>query len=233
MTIIKFENVHFGYSKNHSVLNGVNFKIDKNEKVGILGESGAGKSTLSSLILGELNPTRGQVKVNSKRVFPVFQHAFESFDRHYTIQQSLEEPLIFYNKMKSSDIKPKLLNYLESFGLAEHLLQKFPREVSGGQLQRLNIIRSLISQPDILICDEITSNLDVVAEQNVIDIIINEDHINPKTLLVISHDLSVIQRLTQRVIVLKDGEVVDDFKIEDLFDKSRHPYSQLLINSME
>ena len=134
--------------------------------------------------------------------------------------------------MKSSDIKPKLLNYLESFGLTEHLLQNF-HEVSGGQLQRLNIIRSLISQPDILICDEITSNLDVVAEQNVIDIIINEDHINPKTLLVISHDLSVIQRLTQRVIVLKDGEVVDDFKIEDLFDKSRHPYSQLLINSME
>ena len=85
--------------------------------------------------------------------------------------------------MKSSDIKPKLLNYLESFGLTEHLLQKFPREVSGGQLQRLNIIRSLISQPDILICDEITSNLDVVAEQNVIDIIINEDHINPKTYL--------------------------------------------------
>lgn len=82
MTIIKFENVHFGYSKNHSILNGVNFKIDKNEKVGILGESGAGKSTLSSLILGELNPTRGQVKVNSKRVLPVFQHAFESFDRH-------------------------------------------------------------------------------------------------------------------------------------------------------
>ena len=133
--------------------------------------------------------------------------------------------------MKSSDIKPKLLNYLESFGLTEHLLQKFPREVSGGQLQRLNIIRSLISQPDILICDEITSNLDVVVEQNVIDIIINEDHINPKTLLVIIFQF--IQRLTQRVIVLKDGEVVDDFKIEDLFDKSRHPYSQLLINSME
>ena len=85
---------------------------------------GAGKSTLSSLIL-ELNPTRGQVNVNSKRVLPVFQHAFESFDRHYTIQQSLEEPLIFYNKMKSSDIKPKLLNYLESFGLTEHLLQNF------------------------------------------------------------------------------------------------------------
>ena len=135
--------------------------------------------------------------------------------------------------MKSSDIKPKLLNYLESFGLTEHLLQKFPREVSGGQLQRLNIIRSLISQPDILICDEITSNLDVVAEQNVIDIIINEDHINPKTLLVISTIFQLFKRLTQRVIVLKDGEVVDDFKIEDLFDKSRHPYSQLLINSME
>ncbi|MRE42533.1 peptide ABC transporter ATP-binding protein, partial [Klebsiella quasipneumoniae] len=90
-----------------------------------------------------------------------------------------------------------------------------------GQLQRLNIIRSLLAQPDILVCDEITSNLDVMAEQNVINILLNEKNIQNKTLIVISHDLSVLQRLTNRIIVIKDGQIVDDFKSKDLFSHQR------------
>ena len=95
---------------------------------------------------------------------PIYQHAFESFDRHYTIQQSLEEPYLL-QKVKASFIKEQILNHLDAFHLSHQLLQKYPNEVSGGQLQRLNIIRTLLAQPDILICDEITSNLDVIAEQ--------------------------------------------------------------------
>ena len=97
--MIRLQNVYYEYSKNHPVLNGINLDIKENEKIGILGESRAGK-TLVKLILNEFKSIRGKVTVDSKRVLPIYQHAFESFDRHYTIQQSLEEPLIYYKKLK-------------------------------------------------------------------------------------------------------------------------------------
>ena len=145
----------------------------------------------------------------------------------------MREPLLFYRQLKTQNIKNIILNYLIEFNLSTDLLTKFPQEVSGGQLQRLNIIRSLLAQPDILVCDEITSNLDVMAEQNVINILLNEKNIENKTLIVISHDLSVLQRLTNRIIVIKDGQIVDDFKSKDLFSHHRHPYTKLLIQTYE
>lgn len=144
----------------------------------------------------------------------------------------MREPLLFYRQLIPQNIKNIILNYLIEFNLSTDLITKFPQEVSGGQLQRLNIIRSLLAQPDILVCDEITSNLDVMAEQNLINILLNEN-IQNKTLIVISHDLSVLQRLTNRIIVIKDGQIVDDFKSKDLFSHHRHPYTKLLIQTYE
>lgn len=145
----------------------------------------------------------------------------------------MREPLLFYRQLIPQNIKNIILNYLIEFNLSTDLITKFPQEVSGGQLQRLNIIRSLLAQPDILVCDEITSNLDVMAEQNLINILLNEKNIQNKTLIVISHDLSVLQRLTNRIIVIKDGQIVDDFKSKDLFSHHRHPYTKLLIQTYE
>lgn len=231
--MIRFENVNYEYSKNYPVLNGINLEIKENEKVGILGESGAGKSTLVKLILNELKPISGKVTVDSRQVLPIYQHAFESFDRQFTIQQSLEEPLIYFNKVKASNIKAHILNHLDAFNLSHHLLQKYPNEVSGGQLQRLNIIRTLLAQPKILVCDEITSNLDVIAEQKVIDFLLETKVDVPQTMIAISHDLSVLQRLTNRIVVLKDGIIVDDFKTHQLFNSDRHAYTKLLIDTFE
>ena len=199
----------------------------------LVGPMGAGKSTIGSLILGQLKPTKGKISIDSRKVLPIFQHATESFDRQFTIEQSLREPLLFYRQLKPQNIKNIILNYLIEFNLSTDLITKFPQEVSGGQLQRLNIIRSLLAQPDILVCDEITSNLDVMAEQNVINILLNEKNIENKTLIVISHDLSVLQRLTNRIIVIKDGQIVDEFKSKDLFNHHRHRYTKLLIQTYE
>ena len=227
--MIQFDHVDYSYHRKQPVLKDINISIQRGEKTGILGESGAGKSTIGSLILGQLKPTI----INSSKVLPIFQHATESFDRQFTIEQSLREPLLFYRQLKTQNIKNIILNYLIEFNLSTDLLTKFPQEVSGGQLQRLNIIRSLLAQPDILVCDEITSNLDVMAEQNVINILLNEKNIENKTLIVISHDLSVLQRLTNRIIVIKDGQIVDEFKNKDLFNHQRHPYTKLLIQTYE
>ncbi|MGC7611579.1 dipeptide/oligopeptide/nickel ABC transporter ATP-binding protein [Staphylococcus epidermidis] len=231
--MIQFDHVDYSYLLKQPVLKDINISIQRGEKTGILGESGAGKSTIGSLILGQLKPTKGKIIINSSKVLPIFQHATESFDRQFTIEQSLREPLLFYRQLKPQNIKNIILNYLIEFNLSTDLITKFPQEVSGGQLQRLNIIRSLLAQPDILVCDEITSNLDVMAEQNVINILLNEKNIENKTLIVISHDLSVLQRLTNRIIVIKDGQIVDEFKSKDLFNHQRHAYTKLLIQTYE
>ncbi|KAB2282524.1 ATP-binding cassette domain-containing protein [Staphylococcus epidermidis] len=231
--MIQFDHVDYSYHLKQPVLKDINISIQRGEKIGVLGESGAGKSTIGSLILGQLKPTKGKISIDSGKVLPIFQHATESFDCQFTIEQSLREPLLFYRQLKPQNIKKNILNYLIEFNLSTDLITKFPQEVSGGQLQRLNIIRSLLAQPDILVCDEITSNLDVMAEQNLINILLNEKNIQNKTLIVISHDLSVLQRLTNRIIVIKDGQIVDDFKSKDLFSHQRHPYTKLLIQTYE
>ena len=109
-------------------------------------------------------------------------------------------------------------------------MTKLPSEVSGGQLQRFNVMRSLLAQPRVLICDEITSNLDVIAEQNVINILKAQTITNLNHFIVISHDLSVLQRLVNRIIVLKDGMIVDDFAIEELFNVDRHLIQRISAN---
>ncbi|HDB2811645.1 TPA: ABC transporter ATP-binding protein [Staphylococcus aureus] len=124
-----------------------------------------------------------------------------------------------------------LLQHLSTFELNAQLLTKLPSEVSGGQLQRFNVMRSLLAQPRVLICDEITSNLDVIAEQNVINILKAQTITNLNHFIVISHDLSVLQRLVNRIIVLKDGMIVDDFAIEELFNVDRHPYTKELVQT--
>ena len=150
--MILINHASFAYHKKTPIfLKDINLRIDQGEKVGVLGESGAGKSTLGSIILGQHIPTKGNIIIQSKKVLPIFQHAIESFDRQYTIQHSLEEPLNFYRHLKSNDIQETVLKYLNKFNLSSHLLKKYPSEVSGGQLQRFNIIRSLMAQPLSLI----------------------------------------------------------------------------------
>lgn len=173
--MIQFDHVDYSYHRKQPVLKDINISIQRGEKIGVLGKAVL-KSTIGSLILGQLKPTKGKISIDSGKVLPIFQHATESFDRQFTIEQSLREPLLFYRQLIPQNIKNIILNYLIEFNLSTDLITKFPQEVSGGQLQRLNIIRSLLAQPDILVCDEITSNLDVMAEQNLINILLNEKH---------------------------------------------------------
>ena len=229
--MIKLDNISFHYHKQQSVLNHINLTIDDNEIVGILGESGSGKSTLSSLLLHELKPTTGSIRVNTHDILPVFQHASESFNPKLTIQQSLAEPLLYYKKQSTQyqHIDQIIQDTTSSFNLPLSLLSKYPHELSGGQLQRFNLLRTLLVKPKVLICDEITSNLDVIAEQHMLDILTENYRKHPYTLIIISHDLSVIQRICHRIIVLKDGAIVDDFNTDQLFSHQRHPYTKQLV----
>ncbi|TBW74698.1 ATP-binding cassette domain-containing protein, partial [Staphylococcus capitis] len=131
--MIQFDHVDYSYLLKQPVLKDINISIQRGEKIGVLGESGAGKSTIGSLILGQLKPTKGKISIDSGKVLPIFQHATESFDRQFTIEQSLREPLLFYRQLIPQNIKNIILNYLIEFNLSTDLITKFPQEVSGGQ----------------------------------------------------------------------------------------------------
>ncbi|GAB5694973.1 dipeptide/oligopeptide/nickel ABC transporter ATP-binding protein [Staphylococcus aureus] len=217
--MIELKHVTFGYNKKQMVLQDINITIPDGENVGILGESGCGKSTLASLVLGLFKPAKGEIYLSDNAVLPIFQHPLTSFNPDWTIETSLKEALYYYRGLT------------DNTALNAQLLTKLPSEVSGGQLQRFNVMRSLLAQPRVLICDEITSNLDVIAEQNVINILKAQTITNLNHFIVISHDLSVLQRLVNRIIVLKDGMIVDDFAIEELFNVDRHPYTKELVQA--
>ncbi len=204
--MIELKHVTFGYNKKQMVLQDINITIPDGENVGILGESGCGKSTLASLVLGLFKPVKGEIYLSDNAVLTIFQHPLTSFNPDWTIETSLKEALYYYRGLTDNTAQDQLLlQHLSTFELNAQLLTKLPSEVSGGQLQRFNVMRSLLAQPRVLICDEITSNLDVIAEQ--------------------------LQRLVNRIIVLKDGMIVDDFAIEELFNVDRHPYTKELVQT--
>lgn len=193
--MIELKHVTFGYNKKQMVLQDINITIPDGENVGILGESGCGKSTLASLVLGLFKPVKGEIYLSDNAVLPIFQHPLTSFNPDWTIETSLKEALYYYRGLTDNTAQDQLLiQHLSTFELNAQLLTKLPSEVSGGQLQRFNVMRSLLAQPRVLICDEITSNLDVIAEQ-------------------------------------KDGMIVDDFTIEELFNVDRHPYTKELVQA--
>ncbi|HHC5422567.1 TPA: ABC transporter ATP-binding protein [Staphylococcus aureus] len=230
--MIELKHVTFGYNKKQMVLEDIDITIPDGENVGILGESGCGKSTLASLVLGLFKPVKGEIYLSDNAVLPIFQHPLTSFNPDWTIKTSLKEALNYYRGLTDNTAQDQLLiQHLSTFELNAQLLTKLPNEVSGGQLQRFNVMRSLLAQPRVLICDEITSNLDVIAEQNVINILKAQTITNLNHFIVISHDLSVLQRLVNRIIVLKDGMIVDDFTIDELFNVDRHPYTKELVQA--
>lgn len=148
--MIELKHVTFGYNKKQMVLQDINITIPDGENVGILGESGCGKSTLASLVLGLFKPVKGEIYLSDNAVLPIFQHPLTSFNPDWTIETSLKEALYYYRGLTDNTAQDQLLlQHLSTFELNAQLLTKLPSEVSGGQLQRFNVMRSLLAQPRV------------------------------------------------------------------------------------
>lgn len=227
--MIRLENVRFGYGE-EAILKQLNFAIGSRELVGIVGESGSGKTTLSQLLLGIEAPDAGKMTSNLRSVLPIFQHAYDSFNPKLRLEQSMNEPIQYYVKQRRDDVRTRMLGLMTEMDVPHALLEKYPDEVSGGQLQRMNVIRTLMVEPDMIVCDEITSSLDVVAERRMLSMLQHYYEAHQRAMVIISHDLAVLYQIVQRFIVLKDGVVVDDFETGELFSKKRHPYTKELLS---
>lgn len=229
--MIKIKHLSFAYDK-QNVLHNISLNIQKGELIGVIGESGSGKSTLMNLILGDLRPDQGVIDVNTERVLPIFQQATQSFNPKLTLRTSLKEPLKYYAHAESS-FDAIVLPLMKQLNLEQRLLERYPDQVSGGQLQRFNVLRTVMLQPDVLICDEITSSLDVVAEQKLISQLKAIHQQQQTTMVIISHDIAMLNQIANRMIVLQNGHIVDDFNTQDLFASTRHAYTKELIQAYD
>jgi peptide/nickel transport system ATP-binding protein len=210
--MIEMKHVNFAY-KQTPILKDINLTIKPDEKVGIVGESGSGKTTLAHIMLGLLKNYQGDYSTNGLSMLPIFQHAYNSFNPKFKIKTSLEEPIRYYKNIQSETVRERLEKLMKYMQLDEKLLERFPDELSGGQLQRFNTIRTLMLEPDMLVCDEITASLDVIAEQRMIKVLKAYYEQTNKGMLMISHDIVFLNQFVDRIIVMKEGEILDDFKI--------------------
>lgn len=211
------------------ILKDVSFKIYENEIVGLVGESGCGKSTLAKTILGFVSDYSGEVIHHSKLPQMVFQDPFSSLNPSKSILWILEEPLRA-QRMPKKERRERALWMLERIGLGLEYASRLPDELSGGQRQRVAIAAAIIANPGLLIADEPVSALDVTVQAQILRLMKELKDEFGLSYLFISHDLDVIYQICDRVIVMKNGEIVEMNSCDEIFKNPQHEYTKLLLN---
>lgn len=221
----------------------ISLDVEQGETLGIVGESGCGKSTLARMLVGLTTPTEGNVLVegeplaldkpeeNGKRIQYVFQDPISSLNPRKTIRQLMEVPLIYLHKMDKGAREQRIREIFAEVGLREEFLDRYPHEFSGGQAQRIGIARALAANARILVLDEPVSALDVSVQAQVLNLLAALKLSLSLTYLFISHDLAVVEAVSDRVAVMYFGSLVELAPAEKIFNSPKHPYTQLLANS--
>ena len=245
--ILKIENITKEYkiaSKKVIALNNISLNVQAGDCLAIVGESGSGKTTLGRLILGLENPTKGNIFYNDKNISikrniqdrkdiqVVQQNPLTSLNPKNKISSSISLPLKIHKVVKRENIPEKVIELLNSVGLNKDLINSFPSSLSGGQRQRVAIARAIASNPKIIVLDEPTSALDVLVQAKVLKLLSDIQKNFNLTYLFITHDLGVVRNVSNRVVVLKNGEIVEEGETVEIFQKPKHEYTKNLIRSI-
>ena len=220
----------------------LSIELRRGETLGIVGESGCGKSTLARMLVGLDRPDSGEIRLFgkampadgrslAKTIQYVFQDPIASLNPRKTIGQILEAPLLHLGTPGRSERRQRMHELVEAVGLAPDHLQRYPHEFSGGQAQRIGIARALAPRPEILVLDEPVSALDVSIQAQILQLLQQLREEFDLSYLFISHDLSVVESISDRVGVMYFGQLVEKADAGRLFSRPRHPYTGLLINS--
>jgi len=237
----------FGQQKQRvRAIDDVSLKIFPGETMGIVGESGCGKTTLGRCLLRLLEPVSGKVIFDGRDIMAlsmsslrplrremqmVFQNPFSSLDPRMNVLKLVSEPLRTHTDLRGNELSRQVEDLLIEVGLSSEHIKRFSHQLSGGQAQRVALARALALNPKFLVLDEPTSALDVSVQAQIINLLVELQQRHGMTYLFISHDLSVVQHISDRITVMYLGQIVELAMSEDIFNSPQHPYTQALLSS--
>ena len=227
--ILTVEDLHVRYGS-YEAVKGVSFDLRKGEILGIVGESGSGKSTIARTLIGLQKAASGRVTLNPQSSLQmIFQDAVGSLNPRMTVRQTLEEVLRHSRRSSDASGSRRAAELLDLVGLSSAVLDQYPREMSGGQCQRVSIARALACRPEILIADEPVSALDVSVQARILNLLRALRQKLGLTILLIAHDLAVVKNVCDRICVMERGQFVDQGPAERVFSAPTSDYTRRLL----
>jgi ABC-type oligopeptide transport system ATPase subunit len=225
----------------------VSFAIKQGEILGIVGESGCGKSTIAKLLMTIEKPNAGEIKFIGEdihkfnkqqlkqyrqKVQIIFQDPYSSLNPRWNVGKIIAEPLLLNSNLTTNQTKQEVLKIMQKVGLLPEHYNRYPHQFSGGQRQRIGIARALVLKPQIIICDEPVSALDVSIQAQVLNLLLDLQEELNLTYVFISHDLSVIEHISDRISVMYFGKIVESNNVDEIFINPQHPYTKKLLSAI-
>jgi oligopeptide/dipeptide ABC transporter ATP-binding protein len=246
--VLAVRNLSVSLGRGHRILRGVDFSVGEREIVGVIGETGAGKTTLARTVVGLVDPAEGEVRLGGERISHagrrerralrrsgrlqyVFQDPLRSLDPDLSVRAIVGEGLAAQGTVTGAEAAARIRSAVVEVGLDEGLLDRHPGQLSGGQRQRVAIARALVMRPQVLICDEPVSALDASNRNKILRLLDGLRSTLDISIVVISHDLSSLAGIADRVLVLYGGRIVEEGPVPEVFLAPRHPYTGLLVSS--
>ena len=235
-------------SDSNPTVKDININIKKGETIALVGESGSGKSTILKSIAGLLKAKEGQIKFDKDKILSedlkqrssddlraiqlIFQNPDESLNPNQTVEQILSQPLRLYFDLKGEELKKNIIELLKKVRLGDFYMSRYPRQLSGGEKQRIAVARAFAAKPDIILCDEVTSALDVSVQAAVLDLLKSLKDDFGTTYIFVSHDLAVVKAISDRVAVLYQGRLCEIGPKKNVYNFPSHPYTEVLLGAV-
>ncbi len=245
--VLQIQNVEASYGNGVKVLDDVTVSVPRGRTVAVVGESGSGKSTLARAITGLLPISKGTISFNGKaltaklkdrdrdqlrRIQMIYQSADTALNPRQTVRDIIGRPLEFYLGLKGADNDKRVVKLLESIELDESFIDRYPSEMSGGQKQRISIARALAAEPDVIICDEVTSALDQIVQEGILQLLMKLQRDTNVTYLFITHDIATVRAIADEIVVMNKGKVVQQGLKSKVLNPPYPAYTELLLSSV-
>ena len=245
--ILEIKTASAAYGKNLNVLHDINISVPRGKTVALVGESGSGKSTIARVITGLLPPNQGEVLFNNEplptalsgrsteqlqKIQMIYQMADTAMNPRHTVSEIIGRPLEFYLGLKGKEKEDRVIELLEMIELDESFFDRLPAELSGGQKQRICIARALAAEPEMIICDGVTSALDQIVQEGILKLLLKLQQELDITYIFITHDIATVRAISDEIVVILEGKVVEQGMKDEIFSPQHPEYTELLLSSV-